>query len=101
MQNYNNSNDEKNVHVYKKNNEYKNNENVTTRELDFIKSYPILFIVLEWGAIIIANMNSIGAIIGSILCIGAIVGGYNYSKLHKIHGYIMLVAAAICLVVQF
>lgn len=99
MQNYNNN--DKKVRVYKKNNNYKNTENTTTRELDFIKSYPTLFIILEWGAIIVANFNSVGAIVGAILCVGAIIGGYNYSKLHKTHGLIMIIAAVICLIVQF
>lgn len=97
MQNY----DNKNVHVYRKNGNYKNTENTTTRELDFIRKYPFLFLILEWGAIIVANFNSTGAIVGSILCVGAIVGGYDYSKLHKTHGLIMMIAAIICLIVQF
>lgn len=70
-------------------------------ETDIINQNPVIFIVLEWAAIALANANFIGAIIGAIISIVAIVGGYNYSKVHVVHGRIMIVAAAITLWAQF
>jgi len=100
MQNYNND-DHKKVKVYKKDNNYQDHQNMTSRESDFINNYPVIFIIIEWGAIIIANMNLTGVIFGSILSIAAAIGGYTYSKTHQVHGIIMLIAAIICLIVQF
>ncbi|WP_413476296.1 hypothetical protein [Latilactobacillus fuchuensis] len=99
MQKYN---QHKNVKVYDKNaNNVEQDSSVGSRELDFIKANPILFIILEWGALAAANANWSGLILGTILSIAAVIGGYEYSKISKVHGSIMLVFAIIVLIVQF
>lgn len=65
----------------------------------FMQENPILFFVLEYGALLVANYC--GFLLGVILCIIALIGGYRYRQLKKTHGTVMMVLAIIMMLVQF
>ncbi|WP_261807349.1 hypothetical protein [Lapidilactobacillus luobeiensis] len=91
MQNFNNSQNNGNS-------QGQNEQPVKTDQL-FMKNNPIIFFILEYGALVIANYSSM--IVGLILSVIALASGYRYRQINRVHGTIMMVLALIMLILQF
>jgi len=70
-------------------NNYQSNINVNFLSKQFIKNNPVLFIVIEWGMLGVADFLP-EFLLSIILIVCAIIGGHNYISFNPIHGRIMV-----------
>jgi len=79
---------------------YHSNLNVNFLSKQFIQNNPVLFLVIEWGMLAVADFIP-GFLIAIILANCAIIGGYNYISFNPIHGRIMVGVGILLIICEF